>query len=122
MLLNLLRTPSAFENDPWGFLRNQIGHAGVFGALPAILCSQWGLWGLWVVLAYAFLIEATQILYFHAKEWDGMQDTSFVAQGWLVAWLTLLAVGVSGMWPLALMAWVVLVLNLAAGFTRRNTP
>ena len=59
----LLKTPSGFENDPWGFLRNQILHGVVFGVVPAFL----GVDPLIIALAYGFLIEVTQITFFKGE-------------------------------------------------------
>jgi len=72
MLLDLLRTPSSFSDDPRGFAFNQAGHAGV-GMLLA-----WALGAWWpVALGYA-VWEIVQWRRFGGHDWDGLQDWAFV--------------------------------------------
>lgn len=73
-LLDLLRTPSAFPRDPWGFARNQIGHGYLVGGLGAMLLPVW-----WIVLPLYAAWEFAQIENFRARPWDSVEDFANVA-------------------------------------------
>lgn len=84
-LCRLLRSPSAFERDPWGWLRNQTGHAWIVGALPVALGVPW-----WAVLAVYALWEAVQWARYGAALSDSLEDISHVCAGILIG---------AGVWP-----------------------
>ncbi|HAF38624.1 MAG TPA: hypothetical protein DCG72_06520 [Gammaproteobacteria bacterium] len=90
MLFGLLRTPSAFENDPRGFSFNQAGHAGV-GMLLAWLLGAW--WP--VAIGYAAW-EVVQWRRFGGDDWDGLQDWAFVCLGAFAAFNLWLLVPMAG--------------------------
>lgn len=103
-LLGLLKTPSGFDSDPWGFLRNQVAHAVVFGVIPVLFGVDWPV----VVLAYAFFIEVVQITFFNGEVWDSFEDVGFVTGA---------ALPVSyAIYP----AFIVVALFIVAGFLRRK--
>lgn len=72
-LLSLLRTPSSFQNDAWGFARNQLAHAYLVGALGAWLLP------LWAVLAGYAAWEIIQRLRYGAELSDNLEDFANVA-------------------------------------------
>lgn len=72
-IITLLRTPSAFAGDPWGYARNQIGHAYLVGALGAYLLPLWS-----VLLIYAAW-ETIQRVIYGAQLSDDLEDFANVA-------------------------------------------
>lgn len=101
-LIALLKSPSSFKADPWGYLRNQIGHAYVVGGLLALVLP------LWLIFAGYAAWEAVQWRFYDAEAWDGFEDTANVM---------LIACAVHFLiWPLV----VVHALFLGAGFLRRK--
>lgn len=78
-LCRLLRSPSAFERDPWGWLRNQAGHAWLVGLLPVGMGAPW-----WLVLAVYAVWEAVQWLRYGAALSDCLEDMSHVLAGILI--------------------------------------
>lgn len=101
-LFDLLRTPSAFEDAPRKYLRNQMAHGYLIGGLAALLLGP-----LVVIVAYA-LWEVVQIRLFRGRVWDGLEDLAFVS---CIA--------------LAVLTWnplfaVIHTLFLAAGYARRR--
>jgi hypothetical protein len=75
-LRDLLRSPSDFRRDPWGYLRNQLGHAYLVGA-GLILAGL----PLWLVLAGYACWEALQFARYGAEPHDGIEDLAHVAAG-----------------------------------------
>lgn len=73
MILSLLRSPSAFAGDPWGFARNQLAHAYLVGALGAWLLP------LWAVLAVYAAWELVQRVKYGADLSDNLDDMANVA-------------------------------------------
>ena len=101
-LCRLLRSPSAFERDPWGWLRNQAGHAWIVGALPVFLGVPW-----WAVLAVYVAWEAVQWARYGAALSDNLEDISHVCAGILIGsgftgvlLLHMLMLGAGGAWRL----------------------
>lgn len=72
-LISLLKTPSAFAGDPWGYARNQIGHAYLVGAFGAYLLPLWA-----VLLIYAAW-ETIQRQFYRADLSDNLDDFANVA-------------------------------------------
>lgn len=72
-LLSLLRSPSAFAGDAWGFARNQLAHAYLVGALGAVLLP------LWAVLAVYAAWEIIQRVKYGAELSDNLEDFANVA-------------------------------------------
>ena len=102
-LFELLRTPSSFPADPWGYARNQIGHGYIVGGLPVLIWPP-----LIVPLIIGYILwEDLQITLFLADLSDSLEDLANVAVVALAAWL---------MQPLIL---VIHLLFLAAGIRRR---
>lgn len=99
-LLDLLRTPSAFEHDRWGFARNQIGHGYIVGGLGAMLIGWW-------ILPLYFLWEVAQEMFYNAQPWDNFEDFANVL-------VVCLAVMTANPWFLA-----VHVVYLVSGWLRR---
>lgn len=101
-LLDLLRSPSSFRGDPWGFLRNQAAHGYIVGGILALFLPLW-----LILLGYAAW-ETVQWGRYRAEAWDGFEDTANVM---------LIACAVHFLiWPLV----VVHALFLGAGFLRRK--
>lgn len=77
-ILNLFRSPSAYIDDPIGYLRNQLGHAYIVGFLPVLLFG----WPAipFVVMGYVFW-EYLQVCWFGATLSDALEDTGHVALG-----------------------------------------
>ncbi len=73
-LTGLLKSPSSFQGDPWGYLRNQVGHAYLVGGLPVLL----GVPLILVLLGYA-IWEAVQYLRYNAELYDNLEDIAHVA-------------------------------------------
>ena len=73
-MIHLLRTPSAYWNDPWGFARNQIGHGYLVGGGLALVLPAW-----WLVLPLYAAWEFVQIENFRARPWDSVEDFANVA-------------------------------------------
>ena len=98
-LKGLLTEPDGFTGDPWGFARNQAGHA-VLGAGAALLVGPFLAVSVYAVWEYA------QWQWFAAEAWDSSEDMGFFATGALAA---------------ATSPWVlgVTLLFLAAGILRR---
>jgi hypothetical protein len=72
-LVKLLRSPSSFRHDPWGYLRNQVGHAYIVGGGLTLIGFP-----LWLIaLGYA-LWEFTQWQYFRAELDDCLEDAAHV--------------------------------------------
>jgi hypothetical protein len=104
-LLNLLRTPSGFIADPWGYLRNQSLHGLVFGVGAVFLGVPW-----WVAaIGYWVLVEQVQIALFDGATWDSLEDVAFVA--------TAAATAAYAFWP----GLLIFALFIASGFARRRT-
>jgi hypothetical protein len=102
-LIKLFRSPSAFRHDPWGYLRNQIGHAYLVGGGLALLGFP-----LWVIaLGYAAW-EAGQWQWFRADLDDCLEDLAHV--------LLIAVAAHSLIWELV----VVHALFLGAGFVWRK--
>lgn len=103
-LLDLLRSPSSFRGDPWGYLRNQVGHAYLVGAGGILLGLP-----LWVVMSgYAFW-EMIQLAFYGSTPDDSLEDMAHV---------TLIAMAASlGIW------WLVVpqLLFVASGFLWRKS-
>jgi hypothetical protein len=78
--LALLKTPSSFPNDPGGWIRNQIGHAYLIGALGYLI----GLPVLFIVAAYA-IWEWVQWRRYQAEAWDCFDDLGHVCFGVAIA-------------------------------------
>ncbi len=76
-LLRLLRSPSAFNNDPRGYAVNQLGHAFVIGFLPV---AAFGAWGLIALPLYA-VWEIVQIRVYGGLKSDSLGDAAFVTLG-----------------------------------------
>ena len=70
--LDLLRNPSDFRYDPWGFLRNQGGHAYVVGGGLALLDME-----LWQILLGYALWEAIQFTLFWVTTLFSSFETKF---------------------------------------------
>lgn len=102
-LVGLLRTPSSFPADPWGYARNQIGHGYIVGGLPVLI---WPPLILPLILAY-LIWEDLQVTLYHGTLSDSLEDTANVATVALAAWMHQ---------PLVL---VIHLLFLAAGTRRR---
>jgi hypothetical protein len=101
-LLNLLRSPSSFRHDPWGYLRNQIGHAYVVGGILGLFLPIW-----LIALGYA-IWEFSQWQWFRAELDDCLDDMAHVM---------LIAVAASMMLPQLIL---VHALFLGAGFYWRK--
>lgn len=71
-LLTLFRTPSGFPDDPWGYLRNQIGHAYIVGGVGALFLPLW-----MIAILYAAW-EFAQYEWFYGEAWDGVEDMGHV--------------------------------------------
>lgn len=67
----LLKTPSSFKDDPWGMLRNQVGHGVVLGTVFTLLL------GLYVGMILYACIELIQYLLFKAEVWDNVRDFAY---------------------------------------------
>jgi hypothetical protein len=76
-LLDKLRSPSAFNDDPRGYAINQLGHAFVIGFLPL---AAFGAWGLLVLPLYA-VWEIVQYRRYQAELSDCFEDAAFVTLG-----------------------------------------
>lgn len=66
-LIDLLRSPSAYEHDRWGFARNQLGHGYIVGGFGALFV------GWWILPVYAAW-EAVQMDQYRSKPWDSVDD------------------------------------------------
>lgn len=100
-LLQLLKTPSSFEGEPWKYARNQIGHGYILGGGLTLLFS------LPAALAIYFAIEAIQLMFFGSELWDSVEDYAF--------FLTIALAASFSFWPLL----VVHSMFLIAGVCRR---
>ena len=67
ILIDLLRSPSSFDKDRWGFARNQVGHGYIVGGIGALAI------GWWILPIYAGW-EAVQRWQFGADLWDNVED------------------------------------------------
>jgi hypothetical protein len=76
-LLDKLRSPSAFNDDPRGYAINQLGHAVVVGFFPV---AAFGAWGLAVLPLYA-VWEVVQFKRYQAELSDCFEDAAFVTLG-----------------------------------------
>lgn len=72
-LIDLIQTPSAFRDDPWGYARNQIGHGYAIG-FGLTLLLPW-----WVVIAGYIALETYQRLRRGADLSDNIEDFANVA-------------------------------------------
>ncbi|PZQ99214.1 MAG: hypothetical protein DI533_00460 [Cereibacter sphaeroides] len=72
-LVDLLKSPSSFQSDPWGYVRNQMGHAYIVGGGLALLGVP-----LWLIFAGYLAWEATQYFAFRAELWDNFDDIAHV--------------------------------------------
>lgn len=102
-LRDLFNTPTGFETDRWGYLRNQVLHSAVVGALPV---AAFGPWAVPAVLALYALWEGLQGLLRGAEAWDGLEDFAFVAAGAIA--------------PIAPVVLIPAAAFLASGFARRS--
>ncbi|PZQ99935.1 MAG: hypothetical protein DI533_04715 [Cereibacter sphaeroides] len=73
-LVALLKSPSSFRADPWGYFRNQMGHAYIVGAIPVLA----GVPLILVLVAYAAW-EAVQFFRYDAELYDNFEDMAHVA-------------------------------------------
>jgi hypothetical protein len=93
-LVRMFRTPSSFQDDPLGYLRNQAGHAYLVGGLPVLVGFPWWL----VIFAYAAW-EFGQWQFYRAEVNDCLEDIAHVA---LIATAALyqipLLIAVHGLW------------------------
>lgn len=71
-IVALLKSPSSFRGDPWGYLRNQVGHAYIVGGVLALFLP------LWLILSGYALWEWVQWRFYGSKAWDGFEDTAHV--------------------------------------------
>lgn len=69
-LFELLRTPSSFPTDPWGYARNQLSHGYLIGGLP-VLIFPW--LAVPVILIY-LLWENHQIQFYDSELSDSIED------------------------------------------------
>lgn len=67
-LLSLLRSPSGFRFDPWGYLRNQTGHAYIVGGGLSFFIPVWA-----VIIIYGAW-ETIQMIWFKSELWDSLDD------------------------------------------------
>jgi hypothetical protein len=81
VIWDLLKTPSGFEDDWKGYVRNQLGHSYLLGALPVFI---FGVEALFITLPLYLTWEAIQLHRFEAQEWDSLEDTAFFLLGGLV--------------------------------------
>lgn len=81
MIRDLLRSPSSFEGDWKGYLRNQLGHSYIVGALPVFV---FGFEAMLVTLPLYALWEAVQVARYGSQLWDSLEDLAFVLIGALV--------------------------------------
>jgi hypothetical protein len=82
-LRNLALTPSAFDDDPCGFLRNQIGHGWLIGGLPVLI---WGPLALVVTIPGYAIFEVWQWRARDGEFWDCVEDFAhFVTVGLAIA-------------------------------------
>ncbi|RAP39386.1 hypothetical protein BYZ73_20810 [Rhodovulum viride] len=103
LIWHLFKSPSAFIDDPWGFARNQTGHALIVGFLPVFLLGAWA--ALPAICLYA-IWEAAQWRLYGAAPSDGLEDLAYVTGGVLAAlW-----------WPVL----IVLAVMLASGVQYRR--
>ena len=72
-LLSLLRSPSSFRDDPWGYLRNQIGHAYIVGGGLTLIGVP-----LWLVMLGYAAWEATQLRFYGSTWDDSLEDMAHV--------------------------------------------
>ena len=72
-LIDLIQTPSAFRDDPWGYARNQIGHGYAIGFLGTLWLGWW-----WVIPFY-IAIEVYQITARGGEVSDSIEDFANVA-------------------------------------------
>jgi hypothetical protein len=105
VIRDLLRSPSGFEGDWVGYLRNQLGHAIVVGALPVLV---FGPSAMLVTLPLYVLWEAVQIVRYAAQTWDSLEDLAFVLMGAL-----------SPIFPPVIAVWAALAVS---GALRRGQP
>lgn len=69
-IFKLLRSPSSFPADPWGYARNQMGHGYIVGGLPVYI------WPNSIVLVWlVYLIwEQIQLIKYNGELSDGLED------------------------------------------------
>lgn len=72
----MLRSPSSFPKDPWGYLLNQLGHGYIVGGLPVLVFGPEAL--AWILLAYATW-EVLQFFVYDGTLSDGVEDFTNVA-------------------------------------------
>ncbi len=82
-LLKLLRSPSSFPADPWGYARNQMGHGYIVGGLPVLI---WPPLIFPVILGY-LIWEDIQITRFRSELSDSVEDAANVLTIALAVWL-----------------------------------
>ena len=99
-LARLFMTPDSFANDPWGFVKNQIGHAVIGAGLAWLM-------GPLAALAIYAAWETAQWLLRSADPWDCCEDASFAFAGAL-ATVAPLVLSPSG-------------LHMLAGYLRRRS-
>lgn len=99
-LRDYLRTPSAFDGQPWGYALNQVGHCCLG------MCIGWLSGGQIVaaILIYALLIEVPQHLRWQGALSDGLEDTAHVTAGALA--------GAYG-WPAIIVSWLIICSGIA---------
>lgn len=96
--------PSSFRGDPWGYLRNQLGHAYIVGGGGILLGLP-----LWAVMVIYAIWESVQLWLFDSTPDDSLEDMAHV---------TLIAMAASlGIW------WLVVpqLLFVASGFLWRKS-
>lgn len=102
-LADLFNKPSGFETDRWGYVRNQVLHSTLVGALPV---AVFGPWAVPAVLALYAAWEGLQRLLRGSLAWDGLEDFGFVAAG-----------AIAPLYPAVL---IPVAAFLASGFARRS--
>ena len=87
-----LRSPSAYEGNWWGHVRNRMLHTWLVGGVFGFALHWYlGLWGTaLLLLIYAAAIEYPQWKNYNAQLWDSVEDFGDVLAGALTA---------AGYWP-----------------------
>lgn len=81
-LLRFFRTPTAYYEQPWKYVLNQIGHAYIVGFLPVLFFG----WLAVPILAAGYAAwEYAQMRLFHAVLSDGLEDLGHVLMGAVAA-------------------------------------
>ena len=88
-MIGLLKSPTAYQKEPWKYLANQIGHAYIVGFVPAFFLGA----GVIPVIALVYVFwELLQYRRFDATLSDCLEDLGHVLIGAFAALFPLIII------------------------------